>query len=319
MATQIKRRTGTTAEHSTFTGAASELTVNSTTNTVHVHDGTTAGGHPLAKSSEVALKAPIASPTFTGDLIAQNTLDGGVIQVKSNQNDALHSPSVPFGSFEVYSADISSGGAGARGAIRVYPSSTVGAWSGTSMGFDLYGGERMRLDGDYNLNLHDGNLVIGTSGKGIDFSAAGGSAAGSTSSVLDDYEEGTWTPAFSCSGGTWTPAGATAGRYVKIGNAVHISCTLIGGMSGARTGDVTITGFPFTCAAIPGYGQGMALAVSTNFQGENPRVIRVMANATYAKPYYYADLAGSPLITQGEDLSSVATYNILSFSGTYLI
>ena len=251
MATQIKRRTGTTAEHSTFTGAASELTVNSTTNTVHVHDGTTAGGHPLAKSSEVALKAPIASPTFTGDLIAQNTLDGGVIQVKSNQNDALHSPSVPFGSFEVYSADISSGGAGARGAIRVYPSSTVGAWSGTSMGFDLYGGERMRLDGDYNLNLHDGNLVIGTSGKGIDFSAAGGSAAGSTSAVLDDYEEGTWTPTITFGGASvGMTYGEQTGIYTKIGNLVTATSRTRLTNKGTSTGSAFIAGMPFASAAI---------------------------------------------------------------------
>ena len=175
----------------------------------------------------------------------------------------------------------------------------------------------MRYKNSGNWTAWNDIYHTGSTFDGIKFPAT--QVPSADANTLDDYEEGTWTPAFSCSGGTWTPAGATAGRYVKIGNAVHISGTLIGGMSGARTGDVTITGFPFTCAAIPGYGQGMALAVSTNFQGENPRVIRVMANATYAKPYYYADLAGSPLITQGEDLSSVATYNILSFSGTYLI
>ncbi len=39
----------------------------------------------------------------------------------------------------------------------------------------------------------DGNLVIGTAGKGINFSADP-SAPGMTSELLDDYEEGTWTP-----------------------------------------------------------------------------------------------------------------------------
>lgn len=38
----------------------------------------------------------------------------------------------------------------------------------------------------------DGNLVIGTAGKGIDFSATPGTG---TSELLSDYEEGTWTPA----------------------------------------------------------------------------------------------------------------------------
>ena len=53
MATQVQRRKGTTVQHSTFTGASAELTVDTTKNTVVVHNGATAGGFPLAKDSEV--------------------------------------------------------------------------------------------------------------------------------------------------------------------------------------------------------------------------------------------------------------------------
>tara|TARA_B100001057_G_scaffold160630_1_gene161248 strand:- start:2096 stop:3463 length:1368 start_codon:yes stop_codon:yes gene_type:complete len=45
----IQRRRGTATEHSSFTGLAGELTVNTTRNSVHVHDGSQAGGHELAK------------------------------------------------------------------------------------------------------------------------------------------------------------------------------------------------------------------------------------------------------------------------------
>lgn len=51
MATQVQNRRGTTAEHSTFTGAAGELTVDITKRTVVVHDGTTAGGSPLLREN----------------------------------------------------------------------------------------------------------------------------------------------------------------------------------------------------------------------------------------------------------------------------
>ena len=44
----IQRRRGTAAEHGSFTGLAGELTVNTTRNTIHVHDGSTAGGHETA-------------------------------------------------------------------------------------------------------------------------------------------------------------------------------------------------------------------------------------------------------------------------------
>ena len=45
----IQRRRGTATEHGSFTGLAGELTVNTTRNSVHVHDGSQAGGHELAK------------------------------------------------------------------------------------------------------------------------------------------------------------------------------------------------------------------------------------------------------------------------------
>jgi len=47
----IQRRRGTAAEHGSFTGLAGELTVNTTRNSIHVHDGSTAGGHEAAKST----------------------------------------------------------------------------------------------------------------------------------------------------------------------------------------------------------------------------------------------------------------------------
>jgi len=49
MTTQLQLRRGTTAEHSAFTGAEGEITVDTTKDTVVVHDGAIAGGHPLAK------------------------------------------------------------------------------------------------------------------------------------------------------------------------------------------------------------------------------------------------------------------------------
>ena len=63
MATAIQRRRGTTAQHSSFTGLAGELTIDTTLNTVIVHDGSTAGGIRLAKHTEVQAAA-------TGDITA---------------------------------------------------------------------------------------------------------------------------------------------------------------------------------------------------------------------------------------------------------
>jgi hypothetical protein len=53
MSVEIQRRRGSTAEHNTFTGVAGELTVDTTKWTVVVHDGSTAGGFPLALEDHV--------------------------------------------------------------------------------------------------------------------------------------------------------------------------------------------------------------------------------------------------------------------------
>jgi len=49
MTKQVQLRRGTTLEHTVFTGAVGEATIDTDKNTLVVHDGTTAGGYPLAK------------------------------------------------------------------------------------------------------------------------------------------------------------------------------------------------------------------------------------------------------------------------------
>ncbi len=53
MSRQIQIRRGSAAEHSTFTGAIGEITMDTTNKTLRVHDGETAGGTPLARADEL--------------------------------------------------------------------------------------------------------------------------------------------------------------------------------------------------------------------------------------------------------------------------
>lgn len=77
MAKQVQFRRGTTSEHSTFTGAVGEITVDTTKDTAVVHDGSTAGGIPLAKSSELAAKVEsLADLSVTATAAELNVLDG---------------------------------------------------------------------------------------------------------------------------------------------------------------------------------------------------------------------------------------------------
>ena len=90
-----------------------------------------------------------------------------------------------------------------------------------------------------DFTFPSGSLILGTAGKGIDFSAHG-QAAGMTGELLDEYEEGTFTPA--TSGFSYT---YNTGYYKKIGNLVYIQAYVIVDTrtSGSRT---SIGGLPFT-------------------------------------------------------------------------
>jgi hypothetical protein len=91
----------------------------------------------------------------------------------------------------------------------------------------------------------DGNLVIGTSGKGIDFSATAGTG---TSELLSDYEEGTWNGGISFGGAsTGITYSNFLGYYTKIGNVVTVSAYINISSKGSATGAARITGLPFTC------------------------------------------------------------------------
>jgi hypothetical protein len=113
----------------------------------------------------------------------------------------------------------------------------------------------MTIDGSAsngNVTLNTGNLIIGTSGKGIDFSVTGNASitgASMSSEVLDDYEEGSWTPYFIVNGGTSgvTQPANMQGRYTKIGERVCVNAwgngTLV--YTGSTGHYVNMKGLPF--------------------------------------------------------------------------
>jgi hypothetical protein len=120
--------------------------------------------------------------------------------------------------------------------------------------------------------LATGNLVVGTAGKGIDFSA-NTHAAGMTSELLNDYEEGTFTPVLSSSATPPTVASYTTqyGSYTKIGNRVFVTVNILANVTNAGTGFPVITGLPYAANAncLNGPTWGLAtllnLAINGNF------------------------------------------------------
>jgi len=123
-----------------------------------------------------------------------------------------------------------------NGSLRIQADQNSGA-ADTRVRIQTDGSERVSIDS--NLKILDGDLIIGTSGHGIDFSA-NGNAGGMSSELLDDYEEGTWTP--DARDGSVT---ASKAFYTKIGRQVTLHCRLQSFTDNSTNDQVTITGIPF--------------------------------------------------------------------------
>ena len=87
MATQIQWRRGNTAQTSTFTGAVSEITVDTDKKTIVVHDGSTSGGIPLALETQMTANAAIITSAFgkanSANVLAQAAYDAANTKVSS--------------------------------------------------------------------------------------------------------------------------------------------------------------------------------------------------------------------------------------------
>jgi len=90
MATQVQWRGGSTAEHSTFTGAAREVTVDTQKKTLVVHDGSTAGGEPLLREDQANLPTSVTNgisvPTANNVAISTNGTQRLLIEADGDIN-----------------------------------------------------------------------------------------------------------------------------------------------------------------------------------------------------------------------------------------
>ena len=116
-----------------------------------------------------------------------------------------------------------------------------------------------------DVTVSTGDLIMGTSGKGISF-AAHGQASGMSSELLDDYEEGTWTPVLDSSTADSIDAyDGQEGRYTKVGNLVTAMAYIDGGTKGTVSGTVMrVSGLPFAPTGSPGYS-ACAIGYWNNF------------------------------------------------------
>ena len=148
MAKRVQRRRGTTAEHTTFTGHDGETTVDTSKDTVVVHDGAAAGGYPLAREdmSNVTNRVGVTQLKLTDGLVGQAIVTDG-------------SGTISFGTIDI-------------------AGSTVGA-----LGGDISGTIANALIRDNKVGIAEINVTDGTNGQAL---ITNGSGTLSFGDVLTD-------------------------------------------------------------------------------------------------------------------------------------
>jgi hypothetical protein len=150
-----------------------------------------------------------------------------------------------------------------------------------------------------DVTVGAGNVILGTSGKGIDFSATSEGSGTMTSELLNDYEEGTWTPTDLSGAGLVFSIGSC--RYTKVGRLVTVqgSVTYPATVSGANA---LWGGFPFVAADnifLTIAYTDTPIATFTYFSG--------ISNAVY-------------LLTPGVNtINSSLSLRTITFFGTYMV
>jgi len=114
-----------------------------------------------------------------------------------------------------------------------------------------------------NVSIANGNLVMGTSGKGIDFSAVTGGTGTATRNVLNDYEEGTWTGTLKGSVSDPTTPVTATGRYTKVGRLVSVQISFSNVNTTGASGDAYIIGLPFANSSITTHGSAASYLALT--------------------------------------------------------
>ena len=185
--------------------------------------------------------------------------------------------------------------------------------------------ERMRIDSAGHVTVTDGNLIIGTSGHGIDFSATAdgdNSGSGMSSELLDDYEEGQHTTTVTGNtSGSWSLSSAgDEYTYCKIGRTVHCHGYITVTGESSSVGAIGFT-LPFT--AISGGASGdvqddgeyslgtMALINGGQNKAANNYVFVQSGDKAYL--YYVSDTGNGAYYDSGD----VDTAWAFGFSFTY--
>jgi len=121
MSTAVQLRRGTTAEHAAFTGGVGEVTVDTTKDTLVVHDGVTAGGFPVVEAA------------LLGDVVTEQTSSVGAIIAPVGTTAERPTPAAGLLRFNTDTPGFEGYDGSAWAAVGGGNSTTSGMWENSSV------------------------------------------------------------------------------------------------------------------------------------------------------------------------------------------
>ena len=297
------------------------------------------GGNEILRvtSSDHILTQGITDPSFNNDSANVKILEVsggggsgkyGQLSLSGNQNS-----SAAVGAIKFINRENSNSSSGGNANSRSLASIDCYADTSDSNAGDDCGGfirfvtkgdgsgnaERARITSSGNLQITDGDLKISTSGHGIDFSATSDSTGTTQSEILDDYEEGTWTPTLAYSSSGSATLSEALGFYTKIGRKVHVIITVTCSAQGSGSGNVNLGGLPFTTGSTNGFRLNGHLTYMTGFSNINSVVTLYRAGASTHMEMFMMNSIGSTDAIVNVTRSNVGNNATIRAHATYYV
>jgi len=165
----------------------------------------------------------------------------------------------------------------------------------------------------------EGNIKLYRAGAGIDFSATDDGSGTADSELLDDYEEGEWTPDpfQGANGASATSSGTRNARYIKIGKVVHICCYIQVSKGTNTSQSYDIYGLPYVPDGTDGLHSGLSVSYIDSWSTDVSYVTCTAQPASSRLLVRYIPAVGDGQVASAtaDDLNS--TSNII-IGGTYI-
>jgi hypothetical protein len=198
----------------------------------------------------------------------------------------------------------------------------VGAYNGNQASLDIRTASNYTVisdgGGTPHLAAYAGGTValqgaIPVAGTGITFPAT--QSASSDANTLDDYEEGTWTPAFAFSTSGSVTYTSQAGYYRKVGSLVFVECNIIIASVSSPTGNVVVNNLPFIVSNQSANVASMSLGLVRSLVNAKPN-IRAYCDSNSTQILFPVNdtISGSSEL-QGADLKAST---LIYLSGCYI-